>query len=221
MDYLRIRTLAVVVATVTGIAPDIAFARREPPVAEPGATAALPTAPATATASTTAPTESAPIDAAPPTATVPPPVVSPSAVAPKPAPDPRRKSGLGMVIGGLSTLGTVYLVTSMRGATMIDKAKRERIDYSTGLEIGPDRRGIAHGRALLVPAIGPFIALRHTSSASAKWLDVFCGTVQTASLVLAAVGFVRMRQGRAPRRWPSAVVPAAAARPWASAADSE
>lgn len=207
MDYPRIRTLAAVIAAVTSAAPDVAFARREPPVAEPGATAVLPTAPSEAPPTAApavpvvGPVAPAPIGAATPTASVPAPVVSPSAVTPATSSSARRKSGQGLVIAGLSTLGTVYVITSLRGAMMIDKAKKDRIDYATGLEIGPDRRGIAHGRALLMPAIGPFLALRHTSSASTKWLDVFSGTAQTAGLVLAVVGIVRMRQGRAPRRY--------------------
>lgn len=197
----RVTPTLVVIAATIGMTPDVAHARRQAPLAEPAAAAALPTAPPDpppASVPVVPAAESRSIEPTPPS--VPPPIVSP-APAPNTPPSLRRKDGKGMMIAGLSTLGTAYIMSSLKGVMLIDKASKDRVDPSTGADIGPDRRGIAHGRALQVPVLGPFFALRHAPSATVRWLDVFSGSIQTAGLVLAVVGIAHFRRARLLRRY--------------------
>jgi len=115
----------------------------------------------------------------------PPPVVEPSAA--------RRTSARKLVVAGGSTLLTTYLVTTVYGVVTIDKARKTTTDWA-GNESAIDHRGVGLGRSLLVPVVGPFLAMHYTRAATSRWLELFSGSAQVAGLVLTVVGAVRLRR---------------------------
>ncbi len=135
------------------------------------------------------------------------PASSPAAIEPPPptyVPSPYadgirrdRKSGRGLLIGGLSLGITAYVYTSLAGALAIDKA-REMDDDPITLEdesrARADRR--AYGRALLVPGIGPALAIPKADTALRAWGAGMAGLLQASALAMTIVGIARLGRAR-------------------------
>ena len=98
-------------------------------------------------------------------------------------------------------LTTIYLVTSLRGAFAIDRARKSRTDPLTGQEWPIDQRRVTFGRTLLVPVLGPFVAMGYTDSAVARLGAAVSGTAQVAGAVMLLAGIVAKRRIRRARRF--------------------
>ena len=131
----------------------------------------------------------------PPPPTVPP-HLPPAAPPDVPSlPPPRR--GVGLMTSGFIVLGISYLATAITGAVLIDDANndfsRERSSYERAAQE-------AVGRRLLVPGIGPFLAIAPARSAFAGLGLGLVGAVQVTGLALAAGGIVRFARHRRQRK---------------------
>jgi hypothetical protein len=196
-----LRTSLVLATSFALLVPDAAHARREPAPGEAPAAAPQPVAPASPPAETvpvvvTQAPPSAPVVAAP----APAPVVSPAMV-PAPAPDmhARNKSASFLIGYGAMMLGLTYLGTSALGAVAIDAGKKGRTS-PTGERVR-DKQRIAFGRSLLVPVVGPFVALGHTDSALKRWGATMSGLTQLASVTMLVAGIVMKNRIRRERRF--------------------
>lgn len=188
------------------LTPDVALARGEPGAADATAAAPQPVPPAVATPATTPAASSTPATDAPAPAVVaaPAPPLPPATQLPMPAPDPwrpRDKQANALLIAGTTMLTTIYLMTSLRGAFAIDRARKSRTDPLTGQEWPIDQRRVAYGRALLVPVLGPFVAIGYTDSAVARLGAAVSGTAQVAGAVMLLAGIVAKRRIRRARRF--------------------
>ncbi len=96
----------------------------------------------------------------------------PQPAAEMPAPRSRRK---GLMIAGWTMFGASYLFTALTGAIMAD------LCASTS----PCKRV---GYYMLIPAVGPFIAMGPADSATGTIFLGLTGLVQTAGLVMGIVG---------------------------------
>jgi hypothetical protein len=101
-----------------------------------------------------------------------------------------RKSGRGLLIGGLSLGVLAYVYTSLAGAVAIDKAR----DMDPGNRDRADRR--AYGRALLVPGIGPALAIPKADTAVRAWAAGMAGLTQAVALTMTVVGIHRLGRAR-------------------------
>jgi hypothetical protein len=103
-----------------------------------------------------------------------------------------------MLAAGVLIVAIPYTFTSLAGAIIIDKAKTGP-DELTG-ERHVDVRRRAYGRSLLVPVVGPFIAIHHGQSAKDRWGAAFSGAVQVAAVGLVGAALIsgvrRRRQQR-------------------------
>jgi hypothetical protein len=200
MTYVR--TPFILAVTLTCLVPDVAFARREPGLADAPAAAPQPVAPAapaegmqpvaTAAAPDAAAPTGAPVAAAPAMAApVPAPVVTPSMHRPfEPTTLVRsEKNAKGMIMTGALLLSMSYVFTSCAGAVAIDKGKKGRYDGATMTHVR-DKERVAFGRSLLIPVVGPFLAIGHTDSAVKRWGATMSGLVQVSGAAILAVGLV-------------------------------
>jgi hypothetical protein len=134
--------------------------------------------------------------AAPVPAVVPPPIYTPAPYSDRIYKD--RKSGRSLLIVGLTLGGMAYVYTSLAGAIAIDKA-RDMHDDPLTLEnearARADRR--AFGKALLIPGIGPALAIPKADTALRAWGAGMAGLTQAVALTMTIVGIHRL--GRANR----------------------
>ncbi|MEM7155811.1 MAG: hypothetical protein AAF799_23370 [Myxococcota bacterium] len=110
-----------------------------------------------------------------------------------------RKSGRGLIISGAMVSGVSYLFTSLAGALAIDRA-RDMVDDPDTLDVdesarADDRRRF--GRALLIPGIGPGLAIARADTATRAWAAGVAGLTQGLGAGLVVLGIARL--GRAKR----------------------
>ncbi len=104
-----------------------------------------------------------------------------------------RKSGRGMLTAGLVLGTSTYVFTALA----IDKAREMTDDPLTEENEArhrADRR--AFGRALLIPGIGPALAIGKADTALRAWAAGFAGLSQAVSVGLVVVGIHRLRRAR-------------------------
>jgi len=129
-------------------------------------------------------------------ATPPPPVYTPPPYSDRIYKD--RKSGRSLLIGGLTLGVTAYIYTSLAGALVMDKAPRIQDDPTTMMNEAhqrADRR--AYGRALMIPGIGPVLAISKADTAMQAWGASMAGLTQAAALTMTIIALHRF--GRANR----------------------
>lgn len=154
------------------------------------------------------PVVAAPAAAPTPAAT---PVVEPASpppphvAAPAPRPEDRyreqarddRKSGRGLLAAGLTVAGAAYVLSSLAGAIAIDRSRDLGDDPLT--EVDEGRRGErrrAFGRALLIPGVGPALAIARADTATRAWAAGVAGLTQAVGAGLAVVGIQRLVRAR-------------------------
>lgn len=169
---------------------------------EPGvAEAALAPAPGTTTkVAVTVSTETHGPAAAPPAPVPPPPVPRY-----EPSPEDRlaeqirddRKSGRGLLAGGLTLAASAYLFTSLSGALAIDRSRDLVDDPLTERDEGrAARQRRAFGRALLIPGVGPALAIARADTAVRAWGAGVAGLAQAVGAGLALVGVHRLARAQ-------------------------
>jgi len=198
------RTLLIVLSTLVLFVPAAAHARREPGPGDAPA-AAQPVAPA-APAPGTVPVvvTPAPADGPVAAAPVPAPVLPASmhgANVSAPAAAPRNKAGNWAILTGTTLFAATYFYTSALGAIAIDKGRKSGIDPTTGLPRTSDTRRIAFGRRMLIPVVGPFMAIGHTNHAFKRWGASISGVLQLGSVALVVTGIVLKSRAARERRF--------------------
>lgn len=127
---------------------------------------------------------------------VPPPVYTPNPYFDRIYKD--RKSGRSLLIAGITLGGMAYVYTSLAGALAIDKARDMHDDPLTLENEARDRSDRrAFGKALLIPGIGPALAIPKADTALRAWGAGMAGLTQAAALTMTIVGIHRL--GRANR----------------------
>lgn len=104
-----------------------------------------------------------------------------------------RKSGRGLLTSGVSVAISAYALTSLAGAMAIDRARDFEDDPLTEPDEslrGDQRR--AFGRALLIPGIGPAIAIHRSDSAVRAWAAGVSGLAQALGVGLVLLGTHRL-----------------------------
>jgi hypothetical protein len=96
----------------------------------------------------------------------------------------RRNSGIGMTISGYTLFGTSYMISALIGTISIDYARD--VDGSG-----------TYGRRMLIPLVGPFMAIPRSDSATGGLFTGLVGVVQLGGFVLGTAGAIRL--GRANR----------------------
>lgn len=92
---------------------------------------------------------------------------------------PRRRRKIGLMIGGLATLGGSYLFTAAVGSSMLDGRSTEPGTVCTNCdEVGPK---------LFVPVAGPWLAMGDTDD-DGKAVLALLGVAQLTGVVLSIVG---------------------------------
>ena len=161
-----------------------------------GSAPACTTAPAVATAVPVAEaaTVPGPTVAAPPSP--PPPTYVPSPYADRIHKD--RKSGKGLLIGGLSLGGFTYLYVSLAGALVIDKARNMQSDdpLTPGNEGRARDERRAFGRAMLIPVVGPALAIPKADTALQAWGAGLATITQLTAVTMTLVGMHRLARAR-------------------------
>jgi len=107
----------------------------------------------------------------------------------QPPPEPPRRRGKSMMIAGFVTFGASYLSTAFVGAAALD----------TSREFGgtTDTQSQRLGTALLVPVVGPLIAIPNIESYLGSIFSVLSFVAQAGGLSLGIAGAVRYtRDGR-------------------------
>lgn len=101
----------------------------------------------------------------------------------QPPPPPPRRRGKGMMIAGFITFGASYLTTAFVGAVALDGSR----------EFGGTTDSRAHklGTALVIPVIGPLIAIPQIDSYSGSLVAVLSFIAQAGGLSLGIAGAVR------------------------------
>lgn len=133
------------------------------------------------------------------------PVVTPAPPPPSYVPSPYsdrihkdRKSGRGLLIGGLSLGAFTYLYVSLAGALVIDKARSMPDDDPfTPADEGrarDERR--AFGRAMMIPGIGPALAIPKADTALQAWGAGLATITQVTAATMALVGIHRLARAR-------------------------
>lgn len=140
-----------------------------------------------------------------------PPAVAPAPVPPPPVPryEPRpedrlaeqihddRKSGRGLLAAGLTLAASAYLFTSLSGALAIDRSRDRADDPLTERDEGrAARQRRAFGRALLIPGVGPALAIARADTAVRAWGAGVAGLAQAVGAGLALVGVHRLARAR-------------------------
>ncbi len=92
---------------------------------------------------------------------------------------PAERLRKGLIIGGAVTFGVLYLFSAMGAAIVHD------VNASVG--------GGDNADALYVPALGPFMQMTHTTSASGNLGNAILGVGQSAGLVMLIVGLTSPR----------------------------
>lgn len=171
---------------------------------EPGvATATM--APATTTTTQVAVTVSTDVAAEPVATPEPAPAPPPALTGYVPPPEHRydeqihddRKSGRGLLAGGLTLAGSAYLFTSLAGALAIDRSRDFTDDPLTeGDESRRGQRRRAYGQALMVPGIGPALAIARADTAVRAWAAGLAGLTQAVGVGMALVGVHRLARAR-------------------------
>lgn len=174
--------LAVAVAIPTALTPQIARAQgpEDPSTAAPVIVVTAPPPAAPAPVAQPAPPPPAYVPAVPGTNAPSPMLVDPQIAAAK----QRRNSGIGMTISGYTLFGTSYLISALVGTISLDYAR----------DIGGS--GI-YGRRMLIPLVGPFMAIPRADSATGGLFTGLVGVVQVAGFALGTAGAIRL--GRANR----------------------
>jgi hypothetical protein len=109
-----------------------------------------------------------------------------------------RKSGRGLLIGGLTLGGFTYLYVSLAGALIFDKARAMPTDdpltpHDEG-RARDDRR--AFGRAMMIPGIGPALAIPKADTALQAWGAGLATITQVTAITMALVGLHRLGRAR-------------------------
>lgn len=92
---------------------------------------------------------------------------------------PKRRKGL--MIAGWTIFGASYIPTAFTGASIYD--------YCTHNRTGADRQACREiGQLLMIPAVGPFMAMNNVESATESYYLALTGAVQTAGLLMAIIG---------------------------------
>jgi orotidine-5'-phosphate decarboxylase len=96
------------------------------------------------------------------------------------------------------TLGvSAYVFTTLAGALAIDRSRRIIDDPLTERDEARQRRERrAYGRALLVPGIGPAVAIARADTAMRAWGAGMAGLTQAVSVGLVIVGMHRLARAR-------------------------
>ena len=138
-----------------------------------------------------------------PAAATPAPTVAPPAPAYVPSPyadriHKDRKSGKGLLVGGLSLGGFTYLYVSLAGAIIIDKARNMQTDIpGTPGNEGRDRdERRAFGRAMLIPFVGPALAIPKADTALQAWGAGLATITQLTAGTMTLVGMHRLARAR-------------------------
>jgi hypothetical protein len=182
------------------VANDAGVAQALVQPAEPGTTQVTVVVSTTAGEPTAALPEAAEI-AYPPTVaptvapTPPPPVYEPPPYSDRIYKD--RKSGRSLLIGGITLGVTAYVYTSLAGALVIDKSRALHDDPLTmenEARHRADRR--AYGKAMLIPGIGPALAIPKADTAMRAWAAGMAGLAQAAALTMTVVGIHRLGRAR-------------------------
>ncbi len=140
-------------------------------------------APAPAPQPTSAPAV-APAPVPPPPTYMPPPPPRPPMVDPRVASlKAQRNSGLGMTISGYTMFGTSYLISALVGTISLDLAA----------DVGGSG---TYGRRMMIPIVGPFMAINRSDSATGGLFTAILGVVQTTGFVLGTAGAVKYGRAR-------------------------
>jgi len=108
----------------------------------------------------------------------------------QPPPQPPRRRGKGMMIAGFVTFGSSYLATALVGAAALDVSRDEVLG-------GTDDRSRRLGSSLLIPVVGPLVAIPHIETATGTMFAIFSFIAQAGGLSLGIAGAVRYaRDGR-------------------------
>ncbi len=117
----------------------------------------------------------------------PPPPPVPTYVAP-PGPSPQlvalrqqRNSGIGMTISGYTLFGTSYLISALIGTISIDYAR----------DVGGSG---TYGHRMLIPLVGPFMAIPRADSATGGLFTGLVGVVQVTGFLLGSAGAIRLNR---------------------------
>lgn len=95
----------------------------------------------------------------------------------------RRNSGLGMTISGYTLFGTSYLISALVGTISLDLAA----------DVGGT--GV-YGRRMLVPLVGPFMAIPRAGTATGGLFTGLLGVVQIGGFALGTAGAIRFGSAR-------------------------
>ncbi|MEZ4450216.1 MAG: hypothetical protein R3B09_12135 [Nannocystaceae bacterium] len=139
------------------------------------------------------PVEDAPVEAEAEAAPAPTPEAPPAATTTTPPPAPgavdhhlRHRRGRDMMIAGFTVFGGLYLLSAFSGAITYDQCNTNN---------NPDCGYI--GKALILPVVGPFIAVPKVDKLSAKMaIVVFPGLGQITGLALGIAGAVLFGKSR-------------------------
>lgn len=97
----------------------------------------------------------------------------------------QRNSGIGMTISGYTMFGTSYLISALIGTISLDYAA----------DVGGTG---TYGRRMLIPMVGPFMAIPRADSATGGLFTGFLGVIQVAGFALGTAGAIKL--GRANRQ---------------------
>jgi hypothetical protein len=142
--------------------------------------------------------------------TTPPPPSTAVVCPPPPHPHIDIKKGTPLIASGLALSGATYVFSALSGAITIDKArdKAQPDDPLTPAnEAHATDRERKRGQLLMVPIVGPFLAMKHTDSAVQQFGNAFNGTLQITGVVLAIAGAVRQSRYNQAKRWGLAAAP--------------
>ena len=122
----------------------------------------------------------------PPVVVVAPAPAAPPPLAPAPPPPPSRRRGVGMMIAGYSMFGMSYMITAFSGAVIIDRCDADATYDCRDL-----------GRALMIPVLGPFLALPQIQTMTGRFAMIFFpGLMQAGGLALGIGGSVLHARSR-------------------------
>ena len=103
-----------------------------------------------------------------------------------PAPRPRRT---GLLIGGLATLGISYTLTAAAGLDALESWQSGTVcNLNNGMCVGTSS---PIGRALVIPVLGPWLAMGHIRDSRELPLLAFFGIAQATGVALTIAGIVR------------------------------
>lgn len=104
----------------------------------------------------------------------------------QPTPRPRRT---GLLIGGLATLGISYTLSAAVGVDALESWQGGTVcNINNGMCVGTSS---PKGRALLIPVLGPWLAVRDIRDSRELPLLAFLGIAQATGVALTIAGIVR------------------------------